>query len=74
MLGMMIIGVKLAVAGRWRGPLRWWPLIAESWAVVTVPLFIVFGEQASRWVGGTHLIIGYATLGALLTWRPQLTR
>ncbi|MEU8140965.1 hypothetical protein [Nonomuraea sp. NPDC048901] len=74
MLGMMVIAVKLAVAGRWRGPLRWWPLIAESWAVVTVPLFIVFGEQASRWVGGPHLIIGYATLGVLLAWRPELTR
>jgi hypothetical protein len=72
MLGMMIIGIKLAVAGRWRGPLRWWPLIAESWAVVTVPLFILAGADAARWVGGGHLLIGYATLGALLALRPGL--
>ncbi|GAA3446458.1 hypothetical protein [Planomonospora venezuelensis] len=72
MLGMMIISVKLAAAGRWRGPLRWWPLIAESWGVVTVPLFIAFGEGASRWVGGGHLLIGYAALGALLALRPGL--
>ncbi|WP_188192127.1 hypothetical protein [Nonomuraea sp. SYSU D8015] len=72
MLGMMIIGIKLAVAARWRGPLRWWPLIAESWAVVTVPMFIMFGEGASRWVGGGHLLIGYATLGLLLALRPGL--
>ncbi|MGI5285738.1 hypothetical protein ACQEVF_20700 [Nonomuraea polychroma] len=72
MLGMMIIGVKLAVVGRWRGPLRWWPLIAESWAVVTVPLFILVGEDGSRWVGGGHLILGYATLGVLLALRPGL--
>ncbi|GIH80884.1 hypothetical protein [Planobispora longispora] len=72
MLGMMIIGVKLAVAGRWRGALRWWPLIAESWAVVTVPTFAVFGDDVSRWVGGGHLLIGYATLGVLLALRPGL--
>nr|BFE78184.1 hypothetical protein GCM10020093_007850 [Planobispora longispora] len=71
MLGMMIIGVKLAVAGRWRA-LRWWPLIAESWAVVTVPTFAVFGDDVSRWVGGGHLLIGYATLGVLLALRPGL--
>lgn len=73
MLGMMVIGIKLAVAGRWRGTLRWWPLIAESWAVVTVPAFILLGEGISNWIGGLHLIVGYATLGALLALRPELT-
>jgi hypothetical protein len=72
MLGMAIIAVKLATAGRWRGPARWWPLVAESWAVVTVPVFTVFGDGASRWVGGTHLLIGYAALGLLLARRPGL--
>ena len=72
MLGMMVIAVKIAFAGRWRGVLRWWPLIAESWAVVTVPSMILFGDAASRWVGGTHLLLGYATLGLLLTTRPHL--
>jgi hypothetical protein len=33
---------------------------------------ILFGDQASRWVGGTHLLIGYATLGVLLALRPHL--
>ncbi|GAB2644623.1 hypothetical protein [Kribbella swartbergensis] len=72
MLGMMVIAVKLAFAGRWRGVLRWWPLVAESWVMVTLPAMIVFGDQASRWVGGTHLLIGYATLGLLLALRPHL--
>ncbi|GAA2354632.1 hypothetical protein GCM10010404_03380 [Nonomuraea africana] len=71
MLGMFVIGVKLAVAGRWRGLLRWWPLVAESWAAVTVPTFAVAGEEAGRWVGATHLLIGYAALGVLLAWRPE---
>ncbi|MEV4398636.1 hypothetical protein [Nonomuraea sp. NPDC049607] len=73
MLGMMAIGIKIAFTGRWRGSLRWWPLIAESWAVVTVPTYILFGDSVSNWVGGFHLVIGYATLGALLALRPGLT-
>ncbi|MEV0789912.1 hypothetical protein [Kribbella sp. NPDC050459] len=72
MLGMAVIAVKLAVTGRWQGVLRWWPLVAESWAVVTVPSYILLGTEASRWVGGTHLLIGYATLGILLTRNPRL--
>ncbi len=72
MLGMMIIGIKLAITGRWRGLLRWWPLVAESWVFVTIPATIVFGDAAARWVGGGHLLIGYATLGLLLALRPGL--
>ncbi|WP_214318836.1 hypothetical protein [Nonomuraea sediminis] len=72
MLGMMVIAIKLAVAGRWRGTLRWWPLIAESWAVVTVPSFLLLGDSVSNWVGGLHLIVGYAALGVLMAVRPEL--
>ncbi|NIK59471.1 hypothetical protein [Kribbella shirazensis] len=74
MLGMMVIAIKLAVAGRWRGALRWWPLVAESWAVVTVPASILLGDAVARWVGGGHLLIGYATLGVLLAVRPDLVK
>lgn len=72
MIGMAVIAVKIAIAGRWRGLLRWWPLVAESWAFVTIPSMVVFGDGASRWVGGGHLLIGYATLGVLLALRPHL--
>ncbi|TCC61081.1 hypothetical protein E0H73_17665 [Kribbella pittospori] len=72
MLGMAVIAVKIAFTGRWRGVLRWWPLIAESWAVVTVPSMIIFGDQTARWIGGAHLLVGYATLGVLLAFRPHL--
>ena len=72
MVGMMVIGIKLAVTGRWRGLLRWWPLVAESWVFVTIPATIIFGDAAARWVGGGHLLIGYATLGVLLAARPDL--
>jgi hypothetical protein len=73
MLGMFIIGIKLAVSGRWRGALRWWPLVAESWAVVTVPSMVVFGQEVANWVGATHLLIGYCVVGLLLVLRPDLT-
>ena len=73
MLGMFVIGIKVAVAGRWKGPLRFWPMVAESWAVVTVPSMLILGDEAARWIGATHLLIGYAALGLLLARRPQLT-
>ncbi len=73
MLGMAIIGVKVALAGRWKGVARIWPLIAESWAPVTVPTFILIGPPVSDFVGGGHLIAGYAVLGLILTRRAHLT-
>ncbi|GAA1132250.1 hypothetical protein GCM10009630_32770 [Kribbella jejuensis] len=72
MLGMAVIAVKLALTARWRGALRWWPLVAESWAIVTVPTSVFLGDGPATWVGGTHLLMGYATLGVLLALRPKL--
>ena len=43
MLGMFLIGIRIAVAGRWTGVSRYWPMVAESWAVVTVPAMAIFG-------------------------------
>jgi hypothetical protein len=73
MLGMFVIGIKLAVTGRWRGALRGWPLIAESWAMVTIPAMGIFGQSAADWVGATHLLVGYCVVGLLLVLRPELT-
>ncbi|MGQ0573695.1 MAG: hypothetical protein ACT4RN_05750 [Pseudonocardia sp.] len=72
MLGMFVIAVKLAFAGRWTGVLRAWPLVAESWAVVNVPAFLVFGD-AAWWTGPTHLLIGYVLLGVLIAAVPERT-
>ena len=73
MLGMFVIGVKIAFAGRWRGAARVWPLVAESWAVVTVPSFAVFGAGVAQVVASSHLLIGYVTLGVIIALRPHLT-
>ncbi|MEV5961302.1 hypothetical protein AB0L70_06025 [Kribbella sp. NPDC051952] len=72
MMGMALIAIKIAVAGRWRGALRWWPLIAESWAIVAIPSMVILGDDVARWVGGGHLLIGYATVGVLLALKPHL--
>ena len=74
MLGMGIIGIKIALTGRWRGALRAWPLVAESWVFVAVPAFAIFGAgMISSLVGAGHLLVGYTMLGVLLARRPELT-
>ncbi len=74
MLGMFVIGVKIAVAGRWRGAARFWPLVAESWVVVTLPLLGIFGRTVGDVAGASHLLVGYVTLGLILAVRPDLVR
>ncbi|GAA4970598.1 hypothetical protein WHI96_15060 [Pseudonocardia tropica] len=71
MLGMAVIGVTVAVVGRYRGPLRWWPALAETWAVVTVPTMAVLGTATGNVVGGVHMLLGYAVLGLLIAVRPD---
>ncbi|MFC8503426.1 hypothetical protein ACFUC1_13775 [Pedococcus sp. NPDC057267] len=66
MLGMFLIGIRIAVAGRWQGLSRFYPVVAESWAVVTVPTLGVFGPGVARWVGAAHLLVGYAVLGQVV--------
>ncbi|OLB82795.1 MAG: hypothetical protein AUI14_00015 [Actinobacteria bacterium 13_2_20CM_2_71_6] len=73
MLGMFVIGLKVALAGRWRGLARIWPLVAETWVVVTIASMILFGRGVGEWVGIAHLLVGYTGLGIVLAWRPHLT-
>ena len=73
MIGMFVIAVKIAFAGRWKGLARWYPLIAESWVFFAVPAMAVFGITAGRYVGAVHLLVGYTALGVLLALRPGLT-
>ncbi len=66
MLGMFFIGVRIAIAGRWKGASRFWPLVAESWAVVVIPTMGIFGESAASVVAALHLLVGYTVLGVLV--------
>ena len=73
MLGMAVIGIKIARTGRWSGALRVWPVVAESWVFVAVPAYGIIGGTVASVIGAGHLLLGYATLGVLLTRRPELT-
>ncbi|MGY1712559.1 hypothetical protein ACI8AC_23915 [Geodermatophilus sp. SYSU D00758] len=72
MMGMFFIGIRIAVAGRWTGAARWWPLGAESWAPVNIPIAQALPGLAV-YLAPTHLLLGYAGLGVLLALRPELT-
>ncbi|MEV1291273.1 hypothetical protein [Pseudonocardia sp. NPDC049635] len=71
MLGMAVIGVTVAVVGRYRGLLRWWPAVAETWALVTVPALGILGPAVGNLVGAVHLFAGYTVLGLLIAARPD---
>lgn len=66
MLGMVGIGIRIAIAGRWTGVARFWPLVAESWAVVVLPINGILGAGAAQYVAAAHLIVGYTVLGVLV--------
>jgi hypothetical protein len=66
MFGMFLIGIRIAVAGRWSGVSRWWPMVAESWAVVTIPTMVAFGDDGVRVVGSAHMLLGYGVLGLIV--------
>ncbi|MDP9431043.1 MAG: hypothetical protein M3Q47_20255 [Actinomycetota bacterium] len=72
MLGMAALGVRIAVAGRWRGAARFWPMVAERWAPVVVPTAFLL-PAVTQYVGAAHLLVGYVTLGVILALRPELT-
>ncbi|TKJ21688.1 hypothetical protein [Blastococcus sp. CCUG 61487] len=73
MLGMAAIGIRIAIAGRWRGAARVWPAVAETWFLFMIPAIILVGDEGSAFVSAGHLLLGYTTLGLILAVRPELT-
>ena len=72
MLGMLIIGIRVAIAGRWHGALRWQTLFAQSWLVWGIPLSAL-GFVGSV-LGGAQIVLGYGVLGGLLVAWPARGR
>ena len=66
MIGMFAIAIRIAIAGRWRGLPRFWPLVAESWAICVIPATMVFGDGVGQVVAIVHLVVGYAFLGQIV--------
>ncbi|SDE65159.1 hypothetical protein SAMN05660485_01421 [Blastococcus fimeti] len=73
MLGMAAIGIRIAIAGRWRGAARIWPAVAETWVLVMLPVSALASAEVGSFVGAAHLLAGYAALGVILAVRPELT-
>ena len=73
MLGMAAIGIRIAIAGRWRGPARIWPAVAETWVLVMLPVSALASAEVGSFVGAAHLLVGYTMLGVILAVRPELT-
>ncbi|MGY1754764.1 hypothetical protein [Blastococcus sp. SYSU D01042] len=73
MLGMAAIGIRIAIAGRWRGPARIWPAVAETWLLFMIPAMALVGDGGSAFVSAGHLLVGYTALGLILAVRPELT-
>ena len=73
MLGMAAIGIRVAIAGRWRGVARIWPAIAETWALVMFPAMALVSEETTTFISAGHLLAGYTMLGLILAVRPELT-
>ena len=73
MLGMAAIGIRIAIAGRWRGVARIWPAIAETWALVMFPAMALVSEEMTTFISAGHLLAGYTMLGIVLAVRPELT-
>lgn len=66
MMGMFGLAIRIAIAGRWHGVARFWPLVAESWAVVVIPTMNIFGDGPAQVVAAVHLVVGYAVLGQVV--------
>ncbi|HEY5978107.1 MAG TPA: hypothetical protein VIT41_00605 [Microlunatus sp.] len=52
-----------------RGPepvRRFWPVVAESWALVVILSMMILGPSAGAVVAPLHLLVGYTVLGVLV--------
>jgi hypothetical protein len=72
MFGMTVVGVTVAVVGRWRGLLRWWTAAGCAWFVASIPVAVLFPEGPGQVVGVAYMIIGFGGIGVLLALRPGL--
>ncbi|WP_052067973.1 hypothetical protein [Rhodococcoides fascians] len=72
MFAMVGIGIRVAIAGRWTGVVRWWTLWAQSWFVATIPLVLVV-RDAGQVMGSVQLLTGYVVLGILLARKATVT-
>ncbi|WP_327104499.1 hypothetical protein [Nonomuraea glycinis] len=69
-LGMLVLGITVAVKGRYQGAVRWLPLLAGMWFPVTMVAQIFGGSTVSVYVSAAWLLGTHAHLGVRLAVRP----
>ncbi|MEU4580262.1 hypothetical protein ACBI99_17250 [Nonomuraea sp. ATR24] len=71
MLGMLVLGVAVAVTGRYRGAMRWLPLVAGCWFPVTMAAQILGGGVVSTYVSAAWLVGTYGVIGVRMAVRSR---
>lgn len=66
-LGMLVLGIAIAVTRRFEGSLRWLSLAAGLWFPVSMVAQILAGATASTFVSAAWLIGTYAVIGLRMT-------
>ncbi|WP_283135378.1 hypothetical protein [Rhizohabitans arisaemae] len=72
MAGMLVQGIAVAVVGRYRGWLRWLPLLGGLWFPVSMVSDILGGSNVSIYVSAAWLLLTYVQIGIRLAVRPSL--
>ncbi|WP_030904132.1 hypothetical protein [Streptosporangium amethystogenes] len=66
----LVMGGVVAWRGRYRGFLRWHPLLCGSWLIVMIPVKNLLGIGVGIYVSAAWLLGTYAVLGLRLALRP----
>ncbi|MCW0213954.1 MAG: hypothetical protein OJJ54_11385 [Pseudonocardia sp.] len=67
---LLVLGVAVAVVGRYRGLLRWQPLLCGLWFPVSMVAQILLGSTASVYASAAWLVVAHCVLGVRLVLRP----
>ncbi|MGJ6967045.1 hypothetical protein ACSDR0_34535 [Streptosporangium sp. G11] len=66
----LLMGAAVAWTGRFRGLLRWYPLVCGCWLLVMIPVKNLIGMGVGVYVSAAWLLGSYAVLGLVLALRP----
>lgn len=70
----LVMGAAVAWAGRWRGLVRWYPLVCGCWLLVMIPVKNMIGMGVGAYVSAAWLLGSYTVLGLVLALRPDVVR
>ncbi|MCC5576493.1 hypothetical protein IMZ11_12710 [Microtetraspora sp. AC03309] len=71
-IGMLVLGVAVAVTRRYQGALRWLPLLAGMWFPVSMVAQIVGGSTVSVYVSAAWLLGTHSHIGIRLAASPRI--